>query len=113
MAQPIPSLSQLGLNPLTQQALAPLTLGPKAPHGASKEKLASVAKDFESSMISAMLQPMFEGLSTAAPFGGGQAEGAFRSFMIDAMAKQMTKAGGLHLSGAIQSELIKMQGGAK
>jgi Rod binding domain-containing protein len=85
---------------------------PKLGHAASKEKLASVAKQFETSMISSLLQPMFSGLSTAAPFGGGEAEGTLRSFLVDAMAKQVSKAGGLNLSGAIQNELIRMQGGA-
>jgi Rod binding domain-containing protein len=98
------------LNPVTPQA--PFN-GPKVAHTASAEKLAKVAKDFEANMVSALLQPMFSGLSTSAPFGGGEAEGAFRSFLVDAMAKKVTQSGGLNLSGAIQKELIKMQGGAK
>ncbi len=56
-----------------------------------------------------MLQPMFEGLSTAAPFGGGEGEGAFRSFLVDAMAKQMAKAGGIGLAPTIEREMIRMQ----
>ena len=97
-------------NPVIPQA--PLN-APKVVPSASKEKLASVSQQFESSMISSMLQPMFSGLSTEAPFGGGAGESAFRSFLVDAIAKQVTKSGGLHLSSAIQKELIKMQGGAK
>lgn len=86
---------------------------PTAVHGRSREELNKAAHDFETSMISAMLKPMFDGLSTAAPFGGGEAEGTFRSFLVDAIAKQVGKAGGLKLSSTIQAELIRMQGGAK
>jgi Rod binding domain-containing protein len=86
---------------------------PKVGRNSSPEKMAAAAKQFESSMISSMLKPMFDSLSTAAPFGGGEAESQFRSFLVDAIAKQVTKAGGLHLSGAIQKELVRMQGGAQ
>jgi flagellar protein FlgJ len=82
---------------------------PKVGRAASPEKFAATAKQFESSMISSLLQPMFEGLSTDGPFGGGEAEGTFRSFLVDAIAKQVEKCGGLHLSSAIQSEMIRMQ----
>jgi peptidoglycan hydrolase FlgJ len=100
---------------LFSQALAPLpqpkVTSPKAAHGATPETLKKTAKDFETSMISALLKPMFDGLSTAAPFGGGEAEGTFRSFLVDAMAKQVSKAGGLNLAGSITAELVRMQAG--
>lgn len=82
---------------------------PKVGRNASPERLADAAKQFESSMISSLLQPMFNGLSTDGPFGGGEAEGTFRSFLVDAISKQVEKAGGLHLSSTIQKELIRMQ----
>lgn len=94
----------------TQAPSQPLTQA--AVHGRSRAELKKAAKDFETSMISQMLKPMFDGLSTAPPFGGGEAEGSFRSFLVDAMAKQVSKSGGLKLSPAIEAELVKMQGGA-
>jgi flagellar protein FlgJ len=103
MTSPIPPLA-----PVTPQT--PFN-APKVGRNASPEKLADAAKQFESSMISSLLQPMFQGLSTDGPFGGGEAEGTFRSFLVDAIAKQVEKAGGLHLSSAIQKELIRMQQG--
>ncbi|HWE45156.1 MAG TPA: rod-binding protein [Caulobacteraceae bacterium] len=80
-----------------------------APSSAGRAKIKSVAQEFEASFIGQMLQPMFEGLSTAAPFGGGEGEGAFRSFLVDAMAKGMAKNGGIGLAPAIEREMIKMQ----
>jgi len=57
-----------------------------------------------------MLGEMFEGVETEAPFGGGEGEQAFKSFLMDAMAKQMTKAGGIGVAAAVQREMLKMQG---
>lgn len=76
----------------------------------SPQKIADVANQFESSFVAAMLQPMFDSLSTAPPFGGGEGEAAFKSFMVDAMAKEVARKSGLHLSDAIQREMLKMQG---
>ena len=57
-----------------------------------------------------MLRQMFEGVDTAGPFGGGQGEAMFKSFLTDAMAKQMTKSGGIGVAAAVQREMLKMQG---
>lgn len=73
------------------------------------EKVRETAKAFEASFLAQMLRPMFEGLSTEAPFGGGNAEATWRGFMIDAMAKQTVQAGGIGLSDRIMSEMLKMQ----
>jgi Rod binding domain-containing protein len=45
-----------------------------------------------------------------APFNGGHGEAAFKSFMSDAMAKQVTKAGGVGLSDRVAQEMLKLQG---
>jgi len=76
---------------------------------ARKAQIRKTAQDFEASFLSEMLKPMFEGLSTDGPFGGGEAEGTWRSFMIDAMAKQTVKAGGVGLTNVVMSEMLKMQ----
>jgi Rod binding domain-containing protein len=57
-----------------------------------------------------MLQQMFEGLDTAAPFGGGQGEAMFRSVLTEAMAKQMARRGGVGIAAEVQREMLKMQG---
>jgi peptidoglycan hydrolase FlgJ len=101
------------LAPVTPQTpLAPFN-APKVNRQASPQRLADAAKQFESSMISSLLQPMFKDLSTDGPFEGGEAEGTWRSFLVDAIAKQVEKSGGLHLSGAIEKELIRMQQGGR
>ncbi len=78
---------------------------------AARARIAKTAEDFEVSFMSQMLKPMFEGVSTEAPFGGGDAEGTWRGFLIDAMAKKVVKAGGIGVTGVVMSEMLKMQEG--
>ncbi|MDB5450795.1 MAG: chemotaxis protein chel, partial [Phenylobacterium sp.] len=65
---------------------------------------------FEASFLSTMMQQMYQGVDTSAPFGGGPGEEMFRSLMTDAMANQMAKAGGIGIAGAVQQEMLKLQG---
>jgi flagellar protein FlgJ len=73
------------------------------------DRMRETAEKFEASFLSQMLKPMFEGLSTDGPFGGGEAESTWRSFMIEAMAKQTVKAGGVGLADQVVAQMLKMQ----
>ena len=75
-----------------------------------RARISSTAQAFEAQLLSQMFQPMFEGVSTDAPFGGGEAEKTIRSFLIDAFAKQTAKAGGIGLAHSVMSEMLKLQG---
>lgn len=77
---------------------------------AKRGKIKETADKFESSFLSVMMQSMFEGVKTPEPFGGGQGEEMFKSLLTDAMAKEVTKAGGVGLSSTVQREMLKMQG---
>ncbi|MFN4092079.1 MAG: rod-binding protein [Brevundimonas sp.] len=72
-------------------------------------KMRETAQAFEASFLSQMLKPMFEGLDTEGMFSGGEAEATWRSFLVDAMAKQTAKAGGVGLADQVMSEMMKMQ----
>ena len=80
-----------------------------ARRGQSPQQMHETAESFEASFLSQMLKPMFEGLQTDGPFGGGEGEATWRSFLIDAMAKQTVKAGGIGLADTVMSEMLKMQ----
>jgi Rod binding domain-containing protein len=77
---------------------------------AKRGHIAKTAQAFESSFLSSMLQTMFQQVSTAPPFGGGAGEDMWKSFLADAMGKQMSKAGGIGVSKAVANEMLKMQG---
>ena len=89
-------------------ATAQPTLAAATP--AQRSRIHQTAKAFESQLISQMLQPMFDSLQTDGEFDGGQAEGTYRGFMVEAFGKQMGQSGGLGVSHAIEREMLKMQG---
>ena len=93
---------------MTDLTVSPALLNANAPR-IVPERMRQTAEDFEASFLTQMLKPMFDSLSTEAPFGGGEAESTWRGFLVEAMAKQTVKAGGLGLSDTIVSEMIKMQ----
>ncbi|WP_309605205.1 rod-binding protein [Phenylobacterium sp.] len=97
--------------PRTAQSLSPPS--PAAPGVgdlAKRSQIAETARKFEASFLSIMVQQMFEGVDTAAPFGGGPGESMFKSFMSEAIAGKMTKAGGVGVAASVQREMLKMQG---
>ncbi len=77
---------------------------------AKRGQIAKTAKDFEASFLSIMLGEMFKDVGAEAPFNGGAGEQAFKSFLGDAMAKQMVKSGGIGLSDRVAQEMLKLQG---
>ena len=77
---------------------------------AKRGQIETTAKDFESSFLSVMFTEMFKDVGAQAPFSGGHGEAAFKSFMSDAMARQVTKAGGVGLSDRVAQEMLKLQG---
>lgn len=97
---------------MTVSALAAPTLSSAAsPQEAEqRRRIADTAEAFEASFLSVMIGQMFTDTDAEGPFSGGAGEAAFRSFLSDAMAKQITRSGGVGLSGAVQAELLKLQG---
>ena len=100
---------------LSPLAVAPQLLsGPAGPASAAdlarRGQIRDTAQKFETTFLSSMLQEMFEGVETAAPFGGGPGESMFRSFLTEAMAKQMVKSGGVGIAASVQREMLKLQG---
>ncbi|WGM39857.1 rod-binding protein [Caulobacter sp. NIBR1757] len=76
----------------------------------ARSKVKQSAQNFESSFLSVMLAQMFKGVETEAPFGGGQGEEMFKSFFTDAVAKQVSRSGGVGLAASVEREMLKMQG---
>ncbi len=100
------SLITTPVNLMTNSAVAAASAAEMAKRG----HIQKTAQDFEASFLSQMLQPMFEGLSSAPPFGGGAGEQMWTSFLAEAMAKKMAKTGGIGVSKAVAAEMLKMQG---
>jgi Rod binding domain-containing protein len=88
----------------------PSPVPPTAEGAKTREQIKKTARDFEAAFIGQMLNQMFEGVETSAPFGGGPGEQAFKSFLTEAVAKQMVSAGGLGLADDLQRDMLKLQG---
>lgn len=92
--------------------MSPAAVGP-APAPASLAALPPdvrrAAEEFEATFLAQMLQPLFQGLSTDGPFGGGHSEGVYRSMLIDEYARAMARAGGVGIAAAVGRELLSLQ----
>jgi flagellar protein FlgJ len=91
---------------LLQPTTGPATAAELARRGEIKE----TAQKFEAQFLSMMLQQMFQGVEMEGPFGGGPGETMFRSFMTEAMANKMVKAGGIGVADSVAREMLKLQG---
>ena len=99
-------LSALSVTPNLLQPPAVQSAAELAKRGAIKQ----TAEKFEGSFLSIMLQQMFEGVETSAPFGGGPGETMFKSFMTEAMAKKMAAHVGVGIADQVGREMLKLQG---
>ncbi len=88
-------------------ATSPAVVAPAKTTNDRAAQKAAVA--FEGEFISQMLSPMFKGVSTGGPFGGGQGEAMFRSLMIDQFGKSMAQRGGFGLASEITRALLSHQ----
>jgi Rod binding domain-containing protein len=78
---------------------------------ARRGQITKTSRDFEASFLSSMLTTMLQGVGAASgPFGGGPGEEMWTSFLADAMAKQMVRAGGIGVSKAVAREMLTLQG---
>jgi Rod binding domain-containing protein len=72
-------------------------------------RVRKVSKDFEQSFLQVMMTQMFDTVQDSA-FSGGEGEAAFKSFLTDAFARQMSSGGGIGLARQLTHEMLKMQG---
>lgn len=68
------------------------------------------AQQFEAMAIGQMLAPMFDTVDAAhGPFGGGDAEAAWRPMLVDALGKQIAAQGGLGLAQPVYDAMLRAQ----
>ena len=74
-----------------------------------RETLRKRAVEFEAVYLAQMLQPMFDGLKSAEPFGGGFGEDVWRSQQVQEYGKAIAQNGGVGIADAVARELIRAQ----
>ncbi len=72
-------------------------------------RIKATAEDFEAFFVTHAFEDMFADLSADPLFGGGEAEGIFRSFLLQEYGKQVAKAGGVGVSDMVQKQLLQLQ----
>lgn len=97
---------------LALQAESALMAGVKAPSVGPVKNLArarQVAQDFEAFFLGQMLQPMFEGIDTGGPLGGGPSEKLWRSMQVTEYGNAMARNGGIGIADAVLREMLAAQ----
>ena len=110
--RPTPSLGSPSAAAVGAFRGAPLVVKPSVPADASK--MWKAARDFEAMALGELLKPMFETVeSKRNPFKGGTGEKTWKPMLVDEIAKQMAKAGGLGLAAPVHAAMLRMKEGKK
>ena len=70
----------------------------------------TTAREFEKTMVAALLKPMFAGDSVAEAMGGGLQGEVTAGHLTEVIADAVVRQGGLGLSDSIVAHLVKEQG---
>ena len=103
-------MAELGLPALPVDVMAQKKAAPNVADVKTRAQAEHVAQQFERMFIAEMLAPMFQGLETDGPFGGGNAESTFRPMLLDQYADAITRGGGVGIAESVLKEILKMQG---
>jgi Rod binding domain-containing protein len=77
----------------------------------SNQEARQAAEEFEATFLTSMLESMFQGIKTEAPFGGGHAEQQYRSILLGEYASEISKTGGIGIADAVYREILAIQEG--
>ena len=75
----------------------------------SADPARKAAIEFESVLLSQILDEMFSGLEADGPFGGGMGEKMFRGIMNQEIAGSIARQGGVGIGDAVYKELLQLQ----
>lgn len=74
------------------------------------QKSWKAAQDFEAVALNEFLKPIFDTVDLSkSPMGGGEAEAQWKPMLVDALAKEITQAGGLGIAKPVFAQMIRMQ----
>lgn len=73
------------------------------------EQARKTAREFESFFIGQMLEHMFKSVPTDSFFGGGHAEGMYRSMLLQQYGRSIAERGGIGIADMVSRQLLKVQ----
>ena len=100
-----------GLAMQTENALANARAAPTVKPSGDYAKMRKTAENLEAFFLGQMLQPMFNNIEAAAPFGGGNSERMWRSMQVEEFGKAFARMGGVGLADSIMKEMLRLQEG--
>ena len=109
------AMSPLGIGATPIGANAAYGIGPAVAATTRKAgamtnpKARAAAEDFEAVFLNSMVTQMMTKVDGEGPFGGSQASGVWRSFLVNEYSKSFAKAGGIGLAKHVYSALIAQQ----
>jgi Rod binding domain-containing protein len=103
-------MADIALTPPPADVMAQRKPAPNVADVKTREQAEAVAQQFERMFVAEMLQPMFSGIETDGPFGGGQGEEVFRPMLLDQYADAVARAGGVGVADAVLKEILRLQG---
>ena len=98
---------------MTHAAMIPLAAPSTLPEPQQAKTLAAAQK-FEAMALDQLLQPMFDTVDTSGSlFGGGAGEKTWKPMLVNEMASNIVKSGGLGLTQPVYQQMLRLQEGAQ
>ena len=94
---------------LAQSMIAQSRAAPDIHARLGPDKARQTAEDFEQFFLAQMLEHMFSDVPTDGAFGGGHAEGIYRSLLNTEYARVISQGGGMGIADAVYREILKLQ----
>ena len=81
-----------------------------ATQSGNREQIRKAAVSFEATFISQMVSHMFKNIGNGeGMFGGGSAEGVWKTHYLDEISKSISGRGGIGIASVIERELLQLQ----
>lgn len=78
--------------------------------GGDRARIRETAEDFEATFLSQMLSHMFKNIGEGdGLFGGGAAEGVWKSHYLDQVSKSIARSGGIGVAEVVERQLLQLQ----
>ncbi len=103
MAGPAPLSADIALDHAAAGA------GPRPVKTADAAAARKSAQEFEAFFVAHFLEQMFAGIATDGMFGGGHAEGMFRSLQMQEYGRAIADAGGVGIADMVMREILVAQ----
>ncbi len=91
----------------------PMNPLPPAAQGRLPGNMQNAAREFEAVFVGQMAETMFSGIEIDEPFGGGQAEGMWRSMLTQEIGRTIANSGGIGIADAVMRSMIEQQEAAQ